>query len=142
MKKYNQSVRYKRLESTWKEYLKIRSSRFKSRSSKASVIVEGVKKYIHEHYDNSDMNIDEIARNLYVNYSHLCFIFKRDTGITINEYLTEYRMIKAKELFDAGNNLVLDVAAKVGYADANYFGKCFKKHYGLSPSRYIESIRH
>ncbi|NLV63950.1 MAG: response regulator [Clostridiaceae bacterium] len=113
----------------------------RSRSSKASVIVEGVKKYIHEHYDNSDMNIDEIARNLYVNYSHLCFIFKRDTGITINEYLTEYRMIKAKELFDAGNNLVLDVAAKVGYADANYFGKCFKKHYGLSPSKYIESIR-
>ena len=113
----------------------------RSRSSKASVLVEGVKSYIHENYGNSEMNIDEIARNLYVNYSHLCFIFKRDTGITINEYLTEYRMIKAKELFDAGNNLVLDVAARVGYADANYFGKCFKKHYGLSPSKYIESIR-
>ena len=113
----------------------------RSRSSKASVLVEGVKRYIHENYGNSEMNIDDIARNLYVNYSHLCFIFKRDTGITINEYLTEYRMIKAKELFDAGNSLVLDVAARVGYADANYFGKCFKKHYGLSPSKYIESIR-
>ena len=113
----------------------------RNRSSKVSKLIDEVKKYIGDNYTNDDLNIDEIARKLFVNYAHLCFIFKRDTGVTINEYLTELRIKKAKELFDRGNTLVLDVASKVGYADANYFGKCFKKFYGLAPSKYIENIQ-
>lgn len=112
----------------------------KNRNSKASRLIEEVKKYIIENYHDSELTIDDIAKNLFVNYTHLCFIFKRDTGMTINEYLTEYRISKAKEFFDKGDVLVLDVAAKVGYADANYFAKCFKKFYGLAPSKYIENI--
>ena len=109
------------------------------KNSKTSALIEGVKKYIRENYHRDDITIDEIARNLYVNYAHLCFLFKRDTGLTINEYLTEFRMNRAKELFDAGSSLVLDIASRVGYADANYFGKCFKKYFGLAPSKYIEN---
>ncbi|HEX3029636.1 MAG TPA: response regulator [Clostridia bacterium] len=113
----------------------------RNKCSKASRLVEKVKKYIQQHYENEELGIDEIAKNMYVNYAHLCFVFKRDTGITINEYLTEFRINKAKELFDGGNTLVLDVAGRVGYSDANYFGKCYKKFYGLAPSKYIENIR-
>ncbi len=113
----------------------------RNKISKASRLIEEVKKYISLNYQSSELNIDEIARNLFVNYAHLCFIFKRDTGVTINEYLTEFRIRKAKEFFDSGNTLILDVANKVGYADASYFGKCFKKHYGLAPSKFIENIR-
>ena len=114
----------------------------RKRSKKASGLIDDVKIYIHKNYGSSELNIDEIASNLYVNYSHLCFVFKRETGITINEYLTEYRMDKAKELFDSGIILVLDVAGRVGYSDANYFSKCFKKYYGLAPSKYIENKKH
>ncbi len=113
----------------------------KNRSSKASKLIEEIKNYIVRNYQKDELSIDEIARKLYVNYAHLCFIFKRDTGVTINEFLTEFRIKKAKELMDCGNTLVLDVASKVGYADPNYFGKCFKKYYGLAPSKYIENIR-
>ncbi len=111
----------------------------RNKSSKASIMIGDVKKYIRENYHNYELGIDEIAKNLFINYAHLCFIFKRDTGVTINEYLTEFRIRKAKELFDRGNTLVLDVAGKVGYADANYFGKCFKKYYGIPPSKYLEN---
>lgn len=111
----------------------------RSKSSKVSKLIDEVKNYISENYQNDSLSIDEIASKLFVNYAHLCFIFKRDTGVTINEYLTELRIKKSKELFDNGSTLVLDVASKVGYADANYFGKCFKKFYGLAPSKYIES---
>lgn len=114
----------------------------KNKSSKASKLIEEVKKYINNNFQNEELNIDEIAKSLFINYAHLCFIFKRDTGVTINEYLTEFRIKKAKDLFDSGNTLILDVASKVGYADANYFGKCFKKFYGLPPSKYLENIRH
>ncbi|HHV99589.1 MAG TPA: response regulator [Clostridiaceae bacterium] len=112
----------------------------RSRSSKASKLVEEVKQYISEHYYKEELTVDEIAKHLFVNYAHLCFVFKRDTGITINEYLTKFRINKAKELMDSGNTLILDVANRVGYADANYFGKCFKKYFGIAPSKYIKNI--
>ena len=112
----------------------------KNKNKKASQLIEKVKKYIMENYQNDELDINKVAKSLFINYGHICFIFKRDTGITINEYLTEFRIKKAKELIDNGNQLVLSVAKKVGYADANYFGKCFKKYYGLAPSKYIESI--
>lgn len=113
----------------------------KNKSSKSSKIIEEVKKYIKENYQRDELSIDEIAKKLFVNYAHLSFIFKRETGVTINEYLTEIRIKKAKQLIDGGNTLVLDVSRRVGYADANYFGKCFKKYYGLAPSKYIDNIR-
>ncbi|HEX3029616.1 MAG TPA: AraC family transcriptional regulator [Clostridia bacterium] len=111
------------------------------KSSKPSKLIEEVKRFIHDNYQNNELSIDEIAKNLFINYAHLCYIFKRDAGTTINEYLTEFRIKKAKELLDSGNSLVLHVANRVGYADANYFGKCFKKYYGLAPSKYLENIR-
>lgn len=112
----------------------------KNKNTKASQLIEKVKKYIMDNYQDDELDISKMAKSLFVNYGHLCFIFKRDTGITINEYLTEFRIKKAKELINDGNQLVLDIARKVGYSDANYFGKCFKKYYGLAPSKYIESI--
>lgn len=112
----------------------------KNRSSKASKIIEEIKSYIEENYHRDSLGIDELAMHLFVNYGHLCFVFKREMGLTINEYLTEFRIKKAKQLIDEGNRLVLDVASRVGYADPNYFGKCFKKYYGLAPSKYIDSI--
>lgn len=118
------------------EYIK------KNKNTKASQLIEKVKKYITDNYQNDELDINKMAKSLFVNYGHLCFIFKRDTGITINEYLTEFRIKKAKELIDSGNQLVLGVAKKVGYADANYFGKCFKKYYGITPSKYIDNVSH
>jgi len=112
----------------------------RNKNSKASKLVEEVKQYISEYYYKEELTVDEIAKHLFVNYAHLCFVFKRDTGITINEYLTKFRINKAKELMDSGNTLILDVANRVGYADANYFGKCFKKYFGIAPSKYIKNI--
>ncbi len=112
----------------------------KNKNTKASQLIEKVKKYVLDNYQDDELDINKMAKSLFVNYGHLCFIFKRETGITINEYLTKFRIKKAKELIDSGNQLVVGVAKKVGYADANYFGKCFKKYYGLAPSKYIENV--
>lgn len=110
------------------------------RLKRKSKIVEEAEKYIHEHYFRFELKIDDIARHVYVKYGHLCFLFKRDTGKTINDYLTDLRITKAKELFDKGVRSVAEVSNKVGYADANYFGKSFKKTFGITPGRYLETI--
>ncbi len=113
-----------------------------SRNKKAAIskFVEKALEYIHDNYANEDMNIKEIAEHVYVNYGHLCFLFKRETGMTMNDYIVNYRMNKAKELIENGANYIADISNRVGYINPNYFGKCFKKHFGLSPSTFIEQV--
>lgn len=110
-----------------------------SKNKRSTRMVEEAKKYIQDNFSRFDLKIDDIARHIHVKYGHLCFLFKRETGSTINDYITETRVKKAKELIDEGLASVSSVSNKVGYADANYFGKCFKKLYGLTPGRYIEN---
>ena len=111
-----------------------------SKKTRAVKVVEEVKSYIQTHYGNEELRIEDIARNVHMNYNHLCYVFKKETNVTINDYLTEVRMTKAKELFDRGEKVVQYIASQVGYADANYFGKCFKKFMGISPSKYASNI--
>ena len=112
-----------------------------NKNNRASEIVKSVLDYIHDNYSDEDLNIGNISNNLFVNYGHLCYVFKKEIGKTINEYITSYRMSKAKKMIEEGNCYVMDVASRVGYSDANYFGKCFKKRYGISPSKYIEDCK-
>ena len=107
---------------------------------RTSKIVEEAIAFIHDNYMKYDLRIDTIAKSVYVKYGHLCFLFKRETGKTINEYISELRISKARELMDGGCHSIALVAAKVGYADANYFGKCFKKLTGISPAKYVENF--
>jgi len=110
------------------------------KSSRSGMIVEEVQRFIQTHYRNEELRIEDIARGVHMNYTHLCYVFKKETATTINDYLTQVRMQKAKALFDQGCIIVQDVANRVGYSDANYFGKCFKKYAGITPSKYIANI--
>ncbi|MCM3629830.1 response regulator [Paenibacillus glycanilyticus] len=111
------------------------------KTNRAVKVIEEVKTYISRHYGNEELRIEDIARSVHMNYNHLCFVFKKETTSTINDYLTEVRIMKAKELFDQGEKVIQSVANKVGYADANYFSKCFKKQMGITPSKYVNQIR-
>ncbi|MDU0202096.1 response regulator [Paenibacillus sp. MAH-36] len=110
------------------------------KTNRAVKVIEEVKSYISKHYGNEELRIEDIAKNVHMNYNHLCFVFKKETTFTINDYLTEIRIIKAKELFDQGEKVIQNVANRVGYADANYFSKCFKKQMGITPSKYVNQI--
>lgn len=95
-----------------------------------------IKSYIHSHYGSPMLSTKEISEYASLSASYACSVFKNETGQTLNQYLTEYRMEKAKELLADPRNNISDVAGKVGYNDSNYFGKAFKKYTGLSPSEF------
>ncbi len=114
----------------------------RNKSTKTARLVENVKKYIQDNFSNEDLRIEDVARHLYINYSYLCNVFKREAGMTVNDFLTEVRIQKARELIDQGNEYIQDVAGIVGYSDANYFGKCFKKYFGVSPAIYIQTSKY
>ncbi|MBB6734717.1 response regulator [Cohnella zeiphila] len=131
-----------RLESWTRTFiLKVMKHVQDRKQSRTVKVVEEVKAYIQDHYRNEDLRIEDIAKYVNMNYNHLCYVFKKETSVTINDYLTELRIKKAKDLFDQGIQVVQYVASQVGYADSNYFSKCFRKYLGISPSKYIHNIQ-
>ena len=74
------------------------------------------------------------------NYSpeHFCRKFKEGTGITPMNYLKIYRLERAYKMLEDGNKNISNVAAQCGFDDANYFTRCFKKHFGAPPRNYIK----
>lgn len=97
-----------------------------------------IKDYISKNYSDSNLSIKDISDHVHLSSSYLCTVFKTETGQTLNQYLTNFRMEKAKQLLSDPRNKISEIAASVGYGDQNYFGKTFKKVVGLSPSEYRE----
>jgi len=97
-----------------------------------------VKEYISENYSNPSLSVRDIGDFVQLSVSYVCTYFKNETGTTLNQYLTEFRMEKAKELLSDPRNKIAEISEKVGYNDGNYFSKSFRKFTGVSPSEYRE----
>ena len=100
--------------------------------------VRGIKEYIRAEFADPDLSIKQICEYMHRSSAYLCTLFKEETGETINQYLTAYRMDRAKELLASPRSRIADIASMVGYRDGNYFGKVFRASEGLSPSEYRE----
>ncbi len=97
-----------------------------------------IKDYISKNYMNETLSVKDISSHVFLSTSYVCTFFKSETGQTLNQYITEYRMEKAKQLLKDARFKITDISSRVGYSDGNYFGKSFKKYSGLSPSEYRE----
>ena len=92
--------------------------------------------YVKEHYADTDLGIETICGYLNVSAAYFSTVFKKETGKTFINYLTDYRMEEAVELLLTQNEKTYVIAEKVGYTDPNYFSYVFKKQFGMSPSKY------
>jgi two-component system response regulator YesN len=100
-----------------------------------SKAVEQIKAMICNRYSES-LTVDQIAKEVFLSPAYACLLFKKETGETINNYLTTVRIEKAKELLRIERSKLYEVCLDVGYSDPKYFSKLFKKVTGLSPSVY------
>jgi len=98
-------------------------------------VVEMVKSIIHEHYADK-ITTEYLSKKINYSQRYLSLIFKNETGKTILQYLTEFRIEKAKELLMEKDSKIYHVAAAVGYTRNSHFNNIFKKYVGVSPYDY------
>ena len=85
---------------------------------------------------SDDISLKKTANTLKISTRYLSRLFKTETGLTFNEYLTSLRMIRAKFLLNQTNRSILDISLLVGIKNQAYFSTLFKKNIGTSPMNY------
>lgn len=100
-----------------------------------NIYINKVIDYIQFNYSHK-IKISEIAKYIGLDRKYLSLLFKSSVGITIQDYLLNFRLDKAKLLLRDTSLSIGDVARSVGYDDPLIFSKMFKKTVGLSPSEY------
>ncbi|MFT4106305.1 MAG: AraC family transcriptional regulator [Lacrimispora sp.] len=110
---------------------------FEKHSPYSNPKVADIITYIHYNID-SQLSIGEIASHFYLSTSYLCRLFKKDTGTTINSYITSRRIELAQTLLSGGYS-VNEVYSMCGFNDYSNFFKAFTKKVGISPRKYSQS---
>ncbi len=87
--------------------------------------------FINAHL-TEDITIDSLAQNFYLNRFYLMHFFKAETGYTIGNYITEKRLMLAKNLVAAGNSIT-DACYNSGFKNYSTFSRAFKKAYHTVP---------
>jgi Response regulator containing CheY-like receiver domain and AraC-type DNA-binding domain len=98
------------------------------------------KELIARHYADKSLSIGAAAARLSISESYLSKLLRRKLGTSFVEYLSAYRIERAKELLAASDMRSYEVAEAVGLSDARYFASLFKKCSGMTPSEYRESM--
>lgn len=105
--------------------------------------IEMALKYIESNYSDKQFSVGRVAENIGLSEGHLSRMFKSETGLSINNYLTRYRIRRAMDQLKDTHVKVYEVADHVGYTDIAYFSNTFKKLSGISPSEYqINGLSH
>ena len=93
-----------------------------------------IKNYIEMHYTEENLSLTVLSGHFSISESYLCVIFKKTFDITINQYIINLRMSKAKQYLTESNRKIKEISELVGYRDCNYFIRLFKKTYHITPS--------
>jgi len=96
-----------------------------------------IKNYVYDNYMNS-FSVSDIAKSIYVSERRIREYFLNVNGISISDFITNYRMQKALELIKSSKYKIQEIMEMVGYDTEHGFRNAFTKFYGNPPSHYIK----
>lgn len=100
-------------------------------------LIREAKKYILDHvYEN--IGLEELAHALFISPGYLSSIFSKHEPMGVANYINKVKIAEAQQLLRKQRLKVYEVAFQLGYENAGYFAKVFKKYTGCTPKEYME----
>ena len=104
-------------------------------NSQNALVMAHVRRYLEDNY-MFDISLDSVGEILHISPAYLSAQFKKYQKMNFLDCLTELRINAAKELLTDPFRSSAEVASMVGYEDASYFARAFKKRTGETPTQY------
>lgn len=95
--------------------------------------------FIRDNYQR-DISIQDIANAAGISEGHLRKCFRQELAVSVVEYLTGYRIDKAKKLIESREYKVSEIYRHVGFTSSQYFSYVFKKLEGITPGEYLRRV--
>lgn len=127
--KVNESV--KELEKNKISRLQKESTLSESKDGYSKTIKKSID-YIHQNY-KQHISLQDISNYVFLSHEYFSRLFKEEVGENFSSYLTNYRMKKAESLIKNTDMKISQIAIEVGYTNASYFSRSYKKFKGISP---------
>jgi AraC-like DNA-binding protein len=86
------------------------------------------------------LTLEQLARQAQLNENTLKKGFKQEFGMTVFDYLLEYRLEQARQMLEQGTMQVSDVVAAVGLRNRSYFAAAFRRKFGQNPKQYQQQL--
>ena len=94
--------------------------------------------YIHSHIQER-ITISDLAEHTDLSAGYLSRLFKKETGISISDYIREKKVEKARELLRSGNASLIDIANQLSFSSQSHFTQQFRLYTGTTPKKYRDS---
>jgi len=98
------------------------------------------KEQVARRYAESQLSISSVAARLSISESYLSKLLRRRLGLSFVDYVSDFRVARAKELLASSDMMGYEVAEAVGYPNARYFASIFKKRCGMTPSEFRKTL--
>ena len=108
-------------------------------NSQTALVMAHVRRYLEDNY-MFDLSLDSVGEILHISPAYLSAQFKKYQKMNFLDCLTELRINAAKELLTDPFRSSAEVASMVGYEDASYFARAFKKRTGMTPTQYRRQV--
>ena len=92
---------------------------------------------VEKHMMNSDFSVELLVKEMSLSRSNLYLKIKELTGLSSSEFIRNIRLKRAVQLLEKSDLSVKEIMYMTGFNTASYFSKCFKKQFGVIPSKYI-----
>ena len=98
-------------------------------------MITQIRAYIREHVEGR-ITREQIAEHVNFSADYVSRTFKKETGVSLSEYIIREKIARAKELIARGEENIGDIAVRLGYSNFSYFSEVFKRIEGMLPSDY------
>ena len=109
--------------------------KYPNKYSKHTPLVQNIQKYIDYNLE-FNINSSQIAKFFHYNKRYIGQLFKKETGLTISEFINIQRIKLAKNLLVNTDDSIINISLKVGFNNVTYFNRIFKKISGFTPTQY------
>jgi len=99
--------------------------------------IDSILSYIRQHIlDKEHLKIKTIASEFYMSPHYVSVFIKKHAGISIQQYVIQYKLKMAERLLKQTNLSISEIAYKTGFTDSSHFNRIFKKYRGMNPSEF------